>query len=131
MNGVLRSRRGRTEILASREGVTVRRRGAWRTRTVATLDADAILDVDYGTRETGLAAAREAAEQKLLQARHDAPALVGPRMERLIAAAGRWAKGRGVIVKSRSGLTTFGEDLDDDEIRYLHDVVRRALVTRT
>jgi hypothetical protein len=36
-----------------------------------------------------------------------------------------------VIVKARGGLTTFGQDLDDDEIRYLHAVVRRALIGRS
>jgi len=39
--------------------------------------------------------------------------------------------GKGVIVKSRQGLTTFGEGLADDEIRYLHGVVARALAGRT
>jgi hypothetical protein len=52
-------------------------------------------------------------------------------MERLMTAASKWSKGRGVIVKSRQGLTTFGQGLDDDEIRYLHSVVRRALLGRT
>jgi hypothetical protein len=52
-------------------------------------------------------------------------------MERFMAAAARWGKGRGVIVKARGGLTTFGQDLDDDEIRYLHAVVRRALIGRS
>jgi hypothetical protein len=36
-----------------------------------------------------------------------------------------------VIVKSRQGLTSFGNDLDDDEIRYLHAVVRQALLRAT
>lgn len=129
VNGVLRARRGYTEILASKTGVTARERGAWRTRTVAALDADEILEVDFGTRDTGLAAARHAVEQKLLQTQQEMPP-IGPRFERLMMSATRWAKGRGVIVKSRGGLTTFGQDLDDDEIRYLHSVVRRALVGR-
>ena len=36
-------------------------------------------------------------------------------------------KGQGIIVKTRKGLTTFGEGLSDDEIRYLHGVIERAL----
>ena len=32
------------------------------------------------------------------------------------------------VIKTRQGLTTFAEGLDDREIRYLHYVVRRALV---
>ena len=33
-----------------------------------------------------------------------------------------------VTVKTRTGLTTFGAGLDDAEVRYLHSVVRRALI---
>ena len=36
-------------------------------------------------------------------------------------------KGKGIVVKTRKGLTTFGEGLADDEIQYLHAIVRRAL----
>jgi hypothetical protein len=40
----------------------------------------------------------------------------------------RFATGKGVTVKTRNGLTTFGQGLDDAEVRYLHAVVRRALI---
>ena len=40
-------------------------------------------------------------------------------------------KGNGITIKTRQGLTTFGEGLDDLETRYLHYVVRRALVYGT
>jgi hypothetical protein len=129
LNAFLRSRHGYTEVSVSRQGITVRERGAWRTRTVTALDAIDILDVDYGTRESSVASTRHAVEQKLMGAGHDA-ASVRPRLERLMATAARWTKGRGVIVKARTGLTTFGGDLDDDEIRYLADVVRRAVIAR-
>ena len=130
VNGFVRSRRGHTEVVVSRDGVTVRERRAWRTYTLATLAAGDILDVDYGTRETSAVSARLAVEQKMLQAGRDTGSL-GPRMEKFMAAAARWTKGRGVIVKSRQGLTSFGNDLDDDEIRYLHAVVRQALLRAT
>jgi hypothetical protein len=130
VNGILRAQRGYTEMRASREGVTVHERGAWRTRTLASIDAADILDVDYGTREAGAVSARHAVEQKLMESGHE-PASLSPPMEQLMTAAARWTKGRGVIVKSRAGLTTFGQDLDDDEIRYLAQVVRQALVGRT
>ena len=54
-------------------------------------------------------------------------AAVGQRSERLLAWLSRFAKGRGLTVKTRSGLTSFGAGLEDDEIRYLHDVVRRVI----
>jgi hypothetical protein len=129
MNGFLRSRRGHTEIEVSRDGITVRERRAWRTHTLATLAAGDIFDVDYGTRDTGVASTRRTVEQKLSEAGHDVGSL-SPRMERFMAAAAKWGKGRGVVVKARGGLTSFGQDLDDDEIRYLHSVVREALIAR-
>ncbi|HEV8394059.1 MAG TPA: hypothetical protein VGQ37_07275 [Vicinamibacterales bacterium] len=129
LNGFVRSRVGHTEVHVSRDGVTVRERRAWRTYTLARLAAGDVLDVDYGTRDTGVASTRLAVEQKMRQSGHDTASL-GPRMDRVMAAAARWTKGRGVIVKSRQGLTSFGQDLDDDEIRYLHAVVRQALVAR-
>ena len=129
LNGCLRSRRGYTEIRVSRDGVTVRERRAWRTHTLATLAAGDIFDVDYGTRDTSVASTRRVVEQKIQEAGHD-PGSPSPRMERFMAAAARWSKGRGVIVKARGGLTSFGQDLDDDEIRYLHSVVRQALMRR-
>ncbi len=33
----------------------------------------------------------------------------------------------GIVVKTRKGLTTFGEGLADDENRYLHAIILRAL----
>ncbi len=33
-----------------------------------------------------------------------------------------------VTVKTRKGLTSFGEGLGDDEIRYVHSVVRHAIL---
>ena len=101
----------------------------WRTHTLATLAAGDIFDVDYGTRDTSVASTRRVVEQRIEEAGHD-PGSLSPRMERFMAAAARWGKGRGVIVKARGGLTTFGQDLEDDEIRYLHAVVRQALLTR-
>ena len=37
------------------------------------------------------------------------------------------AKSKGIIVKCRNGLVTFGAGLPDEEIRYLYAVVLRAL----
>jgi hypothetical protein len=39
----------------------------------------------------------------------------------------RFLKGRGIVVKTRAGMTTFGEGLADDEIQYLHALIQRAL----
>ena len=51
----------------------------------------------------------------------------GPNTEWVFGVLSRFLKGKGIIVKTRKGLTTFGEGLADDEIQYLHAIVRRAL----
>jgi hypothetical protein len=127
-NAFLRSRRGATIIGASKHGLRIQERGAWTTRPIASLEASDILDVDFSSRESTIASAKRAAEQTVLQSYPSASATVGPRIERMASAATHYAKGRGVTVKTRNGLTTFGEGLDDAEIRYLHSVVRRALI---
>ncbi len=124
-NVFLRSRRGATLLSVSPQGIRIQERGAWTTRTVAPLDAADILDVDFSTRESAIASARRAADRKALEIHSSAA--VGPRTERLLASLARFAKGRGVTVKTRQGLTTFGEGLEDDEIRYLCSVVREGL----
>ena len=127
LNAFLRSRRGRTIVHVSRNGIEILERGAWRTRSTAAHGAGDILDVDYSTRESAAAFARDAAEQEAMTSTGADSATAGPRLERLLAWLTRFAKGRGLIVKTRTGLTTFGAGLEDDEIRYLHSIVRRAL----
>lgn len=128
VNGFLRSRRGATIVEVTREGLRIQERGAWTTRTVASLDAADILDVDYSSKDSTLDSARRAAEQQVLRSHPSAPPELSPRVERILAVLSRFARGKGVIVKTRAGLTTFGQGLDDEEIRYLHSVVRRALL---
>jgi len=125
----LRSRRGATIITVSRQGLRIRKRGVWTSKTVTSLEGSDILDIDYSSRESTAASARRAAEQQVLQARSSgAAATVSPRVERILAKLTQFAKGKGVTVKTRRGLTSFGQGLDDAEVRYLHAVVRRALV---
>ena len=52
----------------------------------------------------------------------------GSRVERLVATLTRFVKNKGLTIKTRKGLTTVGQGLGDDEIRYLHSVIRRALL---
>lgn len=128
VNWFVRSRRGGTIVEVSSQGLRIRERGAWRTRTVASHDAADILDVDFSSRESSAATARRAAEQQALESFPTASQVTSPRVERMVATLTRFARGKGVTVKTRSGLTTFGRGLDDAETRYLYAVVRRALL---
>jgi hypothetical protein len=128
INGFLRSRRGATIVEVSRQGLRIRERGAWTTRSVAALDASDILDVDYSSSESTLASARRAAEQQVLRSHPAAPTTVGPRVERMIAALAKFGRGKGLTVKTRTGLLTIGQGLDDAEVRYLQAAIVRGLI---
>ncbi len=75
-----------------------------------------------------MTSAKREAEQQVLQSHPTASTAASPRVERIILSLGRFAKSKGVTIKTRSGLTTFGQGLDDEEVRWLHSVVRGALV---
>ena len=128
LSAFVRSRRGATIIDVSRQRLSVRERGAWRTRQVTSVDAADILDVDYSTRDSTFASARRTAEQQVLQAHPTASTTLAPRVERMLTALTRFGRGKGLTIKTRSGLIAFGEDLEDAEVRYLHAVVVRTLI---
>lgn len=126
-NGYRRSRRGGTIVHVSPTGIDIKERGAWKTRSTAVHEASDILDVDFSTRESAAASLRVAAEQEAMQSTGQDPATAGPSTTRLTKWLAQFAKGRGLTVKTRTGLTTFGAGLEDEEIRYLYSIVRRAL----
>jgi hypothetical protein len=132
LNGYLRARRGGTIVTVSPSGIGVQERGAWRTGPLNSLTAADILDIDFSTSESATSSARLFAEQRARDAYakpgSSAPT-IGPRTERLLNALTRLTQGQGITIKTRQGLTTFGQGLADDEIRYLHAIVRRALVS--
>jgi hypothetical protein len=125
----VRSRVGRTIVTVSTEELRVQERGIFRTRTVAALSASEILDVDFSTKESMLTSARRSAEAETATMRKvpSSSAAAGPNTEWVFGILSKFLQGKGIIVKTRKGLTTFGEGLADDEIQYLHAVVRRAL----
>src|SRR5262249_52360124 len=88
-----------------------------------------VLDVDYSTKESTMAAARSHADEQTATMRGtpaSSPA-ANAIAERVFTLMSKFVTGRGIIVKPRKGVTPFGEGLTDEEIRYLHAVVRRAL----
>jgi len=125
----LRSRVGQTIVTVSAQGLRVQERGILRTRTVAALSASEILDVDYSTKESTMTSARRSAEAETATMRKipSSAATAGPSTEWVFGVLSWFLKGKGIIVKTRKGLTTFGEGLADDEIQYLHAIVRRTL----
>jgi len=129
LNGYLRSRRGRTIVTVSPRGIDIRDRGAWKTGPVKSLPAAEILDIDFSTSESVTAAARVAAEQRVRTSSgmSSTSTEIGPRTQWLLTTLSRYAKGHGITIKTRQGLTTIGEGLADEETRYLHTLIRRTL----
>jgi hypothetical protein len=125
----LRSRVGRTIVTVSTQELRVQERGIFRTRTVTALSASEILDVDYSTKESMVTSARRSAEAETATMRKipSSAATAGPNTEWVFGILSWFLKGKGIVVKTRKGLTTFGEGLADDEIQYLHAIVRRGL----
>jgi len=102
LNAFVRSRRGATIVDVSRQRLRIREQGAWTTRTVTSVDASDILDIDYSSRESILASARRTAEQQVLQSHPAASTTMGPRVERMLAALTRFRRGRGLTLKTPS-----------------------------
>ena len=125
----LRSRVGHAIVTVSSQELRVQERGIFRTRTATAINAAEILDVDYSTKESMMISARRNAEAETATMRKipTSTASAGPGTEWAFGVLSHFLKGKGIIVKTRTGLTTFGEGLADDEIRYLHAIVRRAL----
>ena len=79
---------------------------------------------------TQYAKARECARAiaEHLHMQIEVAATVTSRVEKIVSRLTRFARGKGVIIKTRTGLTTFGAGLDDAEVRYLHSIIRRTLI---
>ena len=118
LRAFLKNRLGRTTVTASTSGIRVEERRLWKTRLVRSLDAADIVDVDYSVSGTLLTSVGHGMARPV----------VDPRAQRVLTAISRFAGRNAVTIKSRRDFTRFGEGLEDDEIRYLHSIVRRAIV---
>jgi len=128
LSAILRARWGATIVTASRDGIRIDERGAWRTRTTGTFAAADIFDLDYSTTDSTIASARRTAIARAREAEGMARStIVNPGLERVLTRIVAFARNKGITLKTRQGLSSFGAGLDDGEIRYLHAVVRRAL----
>jgi hypothetical protein len=117
LNAIVSAMRSQTSVMASPTGLRIERRGPWRTKTEHVAVADLIdLDVStfQGTLESTSRAYSEAAAN---------PVLSFPVFTWLASKIPT----RGLIVKSRRGLVTFGEGLPPDELEFLKWALLRGL----
>jgi hypothetical protein len=120
LSAFLKSRRGRTTVTVTSAGMRLEERRVWKTRPLASFSASDILDIDYSTAGT-------IAEMQIRRTSMAGPP-VGKGTELVLNAMRKLSSNGGVTIKTREGMTTFGDGLDDSEVRYLHYLVRPTLV---
>jgi hypothetical protein len=84
------------------------------------------MEVDYSTTTSLVSFTRRVFEEKRTRSRGSSASL-DARAERVLGAIANFTKDRGVIVKTRRELTRVGGGLPDEEIRYIHSVIRAVL----
>ena len=123
------SLRGYTEVTATPAELRVTEQQAWKRKTV-TLPAAEIVDLDYGIRKNLNERVMAEARSRVRQEHPDDPAARNPALPGWAKSLMRWIRSKGVTVKHRGGLLVFGAGLSDDEVEYLHAIVKRALAGR-
>ena len=118
VNLMVGSRRKRLTVTATPEGLTIEQRTAWRTRSKFVSGAD-LLDIDCSTVDGTLASAKASLKSS------NSPSY--GRVERVFEMLKKYIPSKGITVKSRRELLTFGEGLPAGELRFLVWTLRRAL----
>jgi len=78
-----------------------------------------------------LAAKRTHVDRMEQAGRLEALTPLDPRVERALGTLVSLVNRNALTIKTRHALTTLGEGLPDDELQYLHAVVRRAILNGT
>jgi hypothetical protein len=112
LSAVGRRKRLGTTITASSSGLLIE--GASGRQVIAATD---VLDVDYSTLESVVQSVK-GSQAGVVPARSE---------EAVVGFLRKWIPSRGIIVKTRQGMVSFGEGLPDAELAYLHAVLRKAL----
>jgi hypothetical protein len=119
----------RTVVSASPQGITIQERALLRSRTTE-IGADDLLDIDFSTAGSRLEAARRGGTTAWSGRSGEVPE--GMRtlrsVPRWIQRLGALVPSAGVILKTRKGVFSFGAGLPDEEVEYLHDLLRRTLL---
>lgn len=125
---VVGSFRRRTRVTVTPGELVVEEREAWRTRATR-IPAGEIMGLDSITVQAGLDTARRIAAQRAGQPGGLSQLIPGGEATTpwWMTALSKLGKSRGITVKARGGLTTFGAGLPDAEVDYLHALVKRTL----
>lgn len=126
---MVRSVRGYTEITADMQGLQATEQQAWK-RSIVTLPAAEVIDLDYSIPQSLNEKVMEDAKSRVRQAYPGDPAARNPVLPGWVKRLAWMVRSKGVTVKHRGGLLTFGAGLPADEVKYLYAVVKRALAGR-
>jgi hypothetical protein len=110
ITAIIGAMRGYTQVTVTPVELVIACRGAVRTQTTRITSAE-LLGLDYGGSRIPPSAALAS----------------GTADPAWLRALGSLATSKGITVKSRSGLVTFGAGLPDDEIRYLWAIISSTL----
>ena len=127
--GAIRSARSRTSVTVSADGIAIEERGVLRSQKTW-ISAEDIFGLDFGTVDS----AWESATARRRKRYSGSPGQ-GFNGSAPISGWLKWvsklAKSKGITVKSGRGFFVFGAGLPDDEVRYLHWIVKAALGSGT
>lgn len=130
ITGIIGDIRRRTQVTVAPHELVIANRGALRTHTIK-IPAAEMLGLDYATAGSLIDSARQTAGQRV-------GTTSMPQLSAGNGAATPWwlnalsaiARSKGITVKSRQGLFTFGAGLPDDELRYLWAIISSTLAGR-
>lgn len=97
----------------------------WRTRQMTVLVSDDIYDVQCVTRKDVLGALSQAGSSPEPSARSAGASEAA--QVKWVRGLTRWASSKGIIIKSRQGIFTFGAGLADEELIYLCALIHNRL----
>ncbi len=126
VSAVRKSLVGETTVRVTRQGIHLVVRNAWSSRQTRLPIAD-IFGIDYATTAAEMAGATANVQQRYSAQFGRSASIGNSTVARWLTVIQKWVPSKGIIIKSRTGLVTFGAGLADDEIRYLYAAVVRVL----
>ncbi len=128
VGGFLKGAFGRTRVIVNAEGIEIVELGGIRRRTKHIPRKD-ILGLDYGIQPTKAQVERQTTEmaQQRFQGRSEGAKQIPEGVLRMLQKLALSRGAKGITLKTRAGLLSFGEGLPDDEVKYLYHLVLRTL----
>ncbi len=124
--GALRGQKSQTEILVTKRGLQMIETWLW-WRRVLSIEATDIVGLDYALRKDEGDQSHGAFGERIWTKSSRDSVGSGKPSPRWIDALARLSQSKGITIKHRRGVFTFGSNLPDEEIKYLYSLIRRAL----